>query len=84
MLLNDAKLLNCGIYLQVLKGVPGKPVVAVVRPGEIRCKLDGIKSGTKDQLDHLLSVNDHVKVVEGQWRVRILTPFCVFQLALSI
>ncbi|KAL3520615.1 hypothetical protein ACH5RR_018764 [Cinchona calisaya] len=53
---------------QVLKGVPGKPVVAMVRPREIRCKLDRIKCGTKDQLNCPLSVNDPVKVVDGQWR----------------
>nr|XP_027087859.1 putative transcription elongation factor SPT5 homolog 1 [Coffea arabica] len=55
---------------QVLKGIPGKAVVEIVKLGNIRCKLDGIKYQTKDQLNHQLSVNDLVKVVEGVWRGR--------------
>lgn len=55
---------------QVLKGILGKPEVEIVKPGNIRCKLDGIKCQIKDQLNRQLSVNDLVKVVEGIWRGR--------------
>ena len=59
-------------------------MVEIVKLGNIRCKLDGIKYQTKDQLNHQLSVNDLVKVVEGVWRVSILTACNVCLLELPV
>ncbi|XP_071923789.1 putative transcription elongation factor SPT5 homolog 1 isoform X1 [Coffea arabica] len=50
---------------QVLKGVPEKPEVALVRLREIKFKLDRKNNGTQDRNGNRLSVKDVVKILEG-------------------
>lgn len=50
---------------QVLKGVPEKLEVALVRLREIKFKLDRKNTGTQDRNGNRLSVKDVVKIVEG-------------------
>lgn len=52
---------------QVLKGVPDRPDVALVRLREIKYKIDK-KIFAKDRYKNTLSVKDHVKVLEGPCR----------------
>lgn len=50
---------------QVLKGVPEKLEVALVRLREIKFKLDRKNTGTQDRNGNRISVKDVVKIVEG-------------------
>ncbi|CAA7019681.1 unnamed protein product [Microthlaspi erraticum] len=49
---------------QVLKGVPDRPEVALVKLREIKCKLDR-KIGGQDRYKNVINVNDGVRVIEG-------------------
>ncbi|CAI9115613.1 OLC1v1016567C2 [Oldenlandia corymbosa var. corymbosa] len=53
---------------QVLKGVPEKPEVALVRLREIKFKIDKKNSGTRDRNGNQLSVKDVVKILDGPCR----------------
>lgn len=54
---------------QVLKGVPDRPDVSLVRLREIKYKIDK-KIFAKDRYKNTLSVKDVVKILEGPCRVR--------------
>lgn len=56
--------------IQVLKGVPERPDVALVRLREIKYKVDK-KIFAKDRFKNTLSVKD-VKILDGPCRVRHL------------
>ncbi|KFK42161.1 hypothetical protein AALP_AA2G219200 [Arabis alpina] len=49
---------------QVLKGVPDRPEVALVKLREIKCKIEKKIDG-QDRLKNVISVKDDVKVMEG-------------------
>lgn len=49
---------------QVLKGVPDRPEVALVRYRDIKCKLDR-RNSAQDRLRNTVSAKDVVKIVEG-------------------
>ncbi|KAL3504343.1 hypothetical protein ACH5RR_034184 [Cinchona calisaya] len=55
---------------QVLKGIPEKPEVALVRLREIKSKLDRKNSGTQDRNGNRISVKDVVKIIEGPCKGR--------------
>lgn len=55
---------------QVLKGVPERPDVALVRLREIKYKIDK-KSFAKDRYKNTLSAKDVVKILDGPCRVRL-------------
>lgn len=55
--------------LQVLKGVPERPEVALVKLREIKCKIDK-KLSVQDFFKNTVSVKDVVRVVEGPSKVR--------------
>lgn len=57
---------------QVLKGMPDRPVVALVRLREIKYKIDK-KVSAHDKLKNIISVKDVVKVLDGPWKVRSLS-----------
>lgn len=65
------------VILQVLKGVPEKPEVALVRLREIKFKIDR-KINAQDRRGNKLAVKDIVKILEGPCRVRVLVPFSNF------
>ncbi|KAH7833278.1 hypothetical protein Vadar_004736 [Vaccinium darrowii] len=50
--------------LQVLKGVPERPEVALVKPREIKCKVDG-RTNAQDQNKNPVSVKDVVRILAG-------------------
>lgn len=57
---------NC---FQVLKGVPDRPEVALVKLGEIKCKIE--KSFPVEvKYKHKVSVKDVVRVIDGPCEVR--------------
>ncbi|WVZ73461.1 hypothetical protein U9M48_021764 [Paspalum notatum var. saurae] len=65
--LHDLVLLNnlsFGIIIRVLKGVPGKPELALVKPREIKSKIDR-RTSAKDRYNNIVSTKDIVRVVEG-------------------
>uniref|UniRef100_A0A1J3FXK4 Transcription elongation factor SPT5 n=1 Tax=Noccaea caerulescens TaxID=107243 RepID=A0A1J3FXK4_NOCCA len=49
---------------QVLKGVPDRPEVALVKLREIKCKLDR-KISVQDRYKNVIAVKDDVRVIEG-------------------
>ncbi|XP_010530229.1 PREDICTED: putative transcription elongation factor SPT5 homolog 1 isoform X1 [Tarenaya hassleriana] len=49
---------------QVLKGVPDRPEVALVKLREIKCKIEK-KSDAQDRYKNTISVKDVVRVIEG-------------------
>ncbi|KAI3854805.1 hypothetical protein MKW92_008819 [Papaver armeniacum] len=51
--------------LQVLKGDPDRPVVAVVKLREIRYKIDDRRNTAKDHFNSDVSVKDVVKILKG-------------------
>ncbi|KAI3886054.1 hypothetical protein MKX03_003635 [Papaver bracteatum] len=51
--------------LQVLKGDPDRPVVAVVKLREIKYKIDDRKNTAKDYFNSDVSVRDVVKILKG-------------------
>lgn len=59
-------------YFQVLKGVPDRPEVALVKLREIKCKLEK-KSNVQDRNKNTVAVKDVVRIVEGPCKVRF--PF---------
>lgn len=64
------------INLQVLKGVPDRPDVALVRLREIKYKIER-KNSAQDRLKNIISVKDVVKVLEGPCKVRYLNSYLV-------
>lgn len=57
------------LTLQVLKGVPDRPEVALVRLREIKYKIDK-KSFAQDRSKNTISVKDVVKILDGPCKVR--------------
>lgn len=64
-------ILNFVYDSQVLKGVPERPDVALVRLREIKYKISK-KIYAKDRHRNTLSAKDVVKILEGPCRVRSL------------
>lgn len=60
--------------LQVLKGVPERPEVALIKLREIKCKIDK-KLSVQDCFKNTISVKDVVRVVEGPSKVRYLGTY---------
>ncbi|WOK99795.1 transcription elongation factor SPT5 [Canna indica] len=52
---------------QVLKGVPDRPEVVLVKLREIKCKIER-RSNAKDRSNNIVSIKDVVRVVEGPCR----------------
>ncbi|KAJ0262063.1 putative transcription elongation factor SPT5 2 [Hirschfeldia incana] len=50
--------------IQVLKGVPGRPEIAIVKHGEIKYKIDK-RINVKDRYKNSITVKDVVRVTEG-------------------
>ncbi|CAG7880549.1 unnamed protein product [Brassica rapa] len=50
--------------IQVLKGVPGRPELAIVKHGEIKYKIEK-KTTVKDRYKNVMTVKDVVRVTEG-------------------
>lgn len=62
------------LIVQVLKGVPEKPEVALVRLREIKFKIER-KNNSQDRRGNKLAVKDIVKILEGPCRVWVLMHF---------
>lgn len=54
--------------IQVLKGVPGRPELAIVKHGEIKYKIEK-KTTVKDRYKNVMTVKDVVRVTEGPSKV---------------
>lgn len=65
------------LIVQVLKGVPEKPEVALVRLREIKYKIER-KNNSQDRRGNKLAVKDIVRILEGPCRVRVLMHFLPF------
>lgn len=57
------------VYIQVLKGVPDRPEVILVKLREIKSKIDR-RTSAKDRSNNIISSKDVVRVVEGACKVR--------------
>lgn len=62
--------------LKVLKGVPERPEVALVKLREIKCKIEK-KVNAPDRFKNPVSVKDVVRILEGPCKVRFLFTFCL-------
>ncbi|TVU28725.1 hypothetical protein EJB05_20255 [Eragrostis curvula] len=65
--LHDLVLLNnlsFGIIIRVLKGVPDKPELVLVKLREIKCKIYR-RTSAKDRSSNIVSTKDVVRVIEG-------------------
>lgn len=57
------------LSLQVLKGVPDRPEVALVKLREIKYKIDR-RHNAQDRSKNTISVKDIVRILEGPCKVR--------------
>ncbi|WOK96147.1 hypothetical protein Cni_G04854 [Canna indica] len=62
---------------QVLKGVPDRPEVVLVKLREVKCKIER-RSNAKDRSNNIVSIKDVVRVVEGPCRRVDVFRFAVF------
>lgn len=58
---------------QVLKGVPERPEVALVKLREIKHKIDR-RANAQDRFSNQVSLKDVVKILEGPFKVSLLYP----------
>jgi transcription elongation factor SPT5 len=63
----------------VLKGVPDKPELVLVKLREIKYKIYR-RTSVKDRSNNTASTKDIVKVIEGACKVRPYTRPCTFSL----
>lgn len=68
---SDATFLCVLIFycFQVLKGVPERPEVALVKLREIKCKIEKNSNAT-DKYKNVVSVKDVVRIIDGPCEVR--------------
>lgn len=67
------------VYIQVLKGVPDRPEVVLVKLREIKSKIDK-KMNVQDRFKNQVSVKDVVRVLDGPCQVGTRYLSCVLLL----
>lgn len=64
---------------QVLKGVPERPEVALVKLREIKFKIEK-KNSAPDRYKNTVSVKDVVRILEGPCKVRFFPQVMIYNL----